>query len=313
MRLVLLGSGAFAVPSFRALASKHEVAAVITQPDRPAGRHRRPAPTAVAAWAMEAGLPLWRSADVNTPDFIDRVRALAPDAAVVIAFGQKLVPELIAALGRLAVNLHGSLLPAYRGAAPINWAIIEGEPETGNTVIALAQKMDAGVMYGQVRTPIDPLETAGELHDRLAALGPDLLLDVLGRFEAGDLEPIEQDHSRATRAPKLTRANGRIDFADPATRIRCRIHGLTPWPGVTVQWHPIDGDGPRPLLLRRVRDLPDEPATEPPGTLLARNRVATGSGVIELLEVQPPGKRTMGIDEFTRGHRLSPGDRFECP
>ncbi len=310
MRLILLGAGAFGLPSFRALAARHEIATVITQPDRPAGRRRKPKPTAIAEWAADAGLPVLRQGDVNEPAFVQQVGKLQADAAIVIAFGQKLGPELVKSLAPLAVNLHGSLLPAYRGAAPVNWAVIAGERETGNTVIGIAERMDAGRMYGQVRTAIDPLETAGELHDRLAALGPDLLLDVLDRHAAGTLEPVPQDDTKATRAPKLSKADAWVDFTEPADRVRSRIHGLTPWPGVTVMWH-HEGSEPQPLILRRVRDRPNEPAGQPPGTILPNHHVATGQGVIQLLEVQPPGKRTMSITEFTRGHHLTPGDRFE--
>ena len=172
MRLILLGSGEFGLPTFESLAADHDIALVISQPDRPAGRTRQLTPMPVAAWAAEAGLSVATTDNVNTADFTDRVRALNADAAVVIAFGQKLSPAFIDALGSLTVNLHSSLLPKFRGAAPINRAMMAGETTTGITVIALAQKMDAGEIFGRATTDISPTETAGELHDRLAAMGP---------------------------------------------------------------------------------------------------------------------------------------------
>ena len=164
MRLVLLGSGIFGVPTFEALADRHDVELVVSQPDRPAGRGRALQPTPVSSWAADRGLPLQTTDDVNDPVFIDRIRSMEVDAWIVIAFGQKLGPDLLA--DRFAINLHASLLPRYRGAAPINHAIIQGEHETGLSVITLADRIDAGDVLGSVSTPIEPEETAGVLHDR---------------------------------------------------------------------------------------------------------------------------------------------------
>lgn len=313
MRLVFLGSGEFGLPTLRRLAERHTIAAVLTQPDRPAGRHRKVTPTPVGQWAQAAGLTVFKADDVNQPAVIERVSAVGADAGIVIAFGQKLGPELIAACGRLAVNLHASLLPRYRGAAPINWAVINGESQTGVSVIGLAQRMDAGPIYGQAVTPIGPLETAGELHDRLAGMGPEVVLDVLQRFEAGTLQGRPQDESQATKAPKLSKADGWVDWDDSPRRVCCRVHGLTPWPGVTVLWKPRDlPNGPGfPLLLRRLEagtDRDDQLAT---GTVLEGFEVAVRGGTVRLLEVQVPGGRAMQIDEFVRGHRLAVGDRLE--
>lgn len=228
MRIVFLGSAEFGLPTLKRLHDRHEVVAVVSQPDRPAGRKRKLAPTPVAAFARDQGMTVHTTDDVNTDEFVDTIRRLEADAGIVIAFGQKLGQPLVAALGRLAVNLHGSLLPKYRGAAPVNWAVINGETETGLTVISLAQRMDAGLIYAQSATPIDPLETAGELHDRLAAMGPDLIEKVLADFDVGALQGREQDESQATRAPKLSKADGWVAFDADATQVRCRIHGLTP-------------------------------------------------------------------------------------
>lgn len=321
MRVIFLGSGAFGLPTLQRLHQDHEVVAVVSQPDRPAGRKRRLTPTPIAAWAEAQGLPVLKRDDVNADDFVQRMADLRPDAAVVVAFGQKLSAELIGALGRLVVNLHGSLLPKYRGAAPVNWAILQGEVEAGVTVIGLAQRMDAGAMYGRAAVPIDRQETAGELHDRLAQLGPGLIADVLTRFAAGTLEPEPQDDAQATRAPKLSKQDGTVDFALPAEQVRRRVHGLTPWPGCRVRWHCRATSGEAVLTLRRVEALSEPPAVvrqmwpggEParPGTVLDGQLVQAGEGVVRLVEVQAPGTRPMKAAAFARGHHLGPGDYLE--
>jgi methionyl-tRNA formyltransferase len=314
MRLIYLGSGEFGLPTLQRLHEVHEVAAVVTQPDRPAGRGRGLTPTPIGAWAAGAELPLLKVSDANSADVVEKVAGFGADAVVVVAFGQKLSPGLIEALGRLTVNLHASLLPKYRGAAPINWAIINGEAVTGLSVISLAQRMDAGLIYGQAQAPIDPQETAGELHDRLAAMGPDLVCRVLAEFAAGTLQGRPQDDTFATRAPKLSKADGWADFNATAEEVRRRVHGLTPWPGVTVTWRPAGDGAGRPLKLLRVGVLPRSQtggqAPAPPGTVLDGLAVATGDGAVSLLEVQAPGGRPMAIDAFARGHGLRPGDRL---
>ncbi len=309
MRLVFLGSGQFGLPTLRMLHDRHELAMVVTQPDRPAGRKRRRTATPIGQWAADHDLPCMKEESVNTADAIERVKTLGADAAVVIAFGQKLSPQFIEALGPLVINLHASLLPRYRGAGPINWAVINGEKETGNSVIALAERMDAGVVYAQNRTEIDPLETAGELHDRLSTMGPEVIGQVLADHAAGQLEPWEQDEAQATRAPKLKREDAQIDFAQPATSLRCRIHGLTPWPGVHVTWRTQDGQL-HDVALRRVADEPKFTTDAAPGTVLDDLRVATGQGTLRLLEVQPAGKRVMPASDFAHGHNLQPGDEL---
>lgn len=317
MRLILLGSGEFAAPTFEHLRQRHEIAAVVSQPDRPAGRHRRLTATPAAAWAATHGLALLKTPDANEPATVRSLSLLQPDAAVVIAFGQKLSPALIDALGPLAINLHASLLPRHRGAAPINWAMIRGDHETGLSVIGLAQRMDAGAVYAQARTVIEPTETAGELHDRLARMGGELVQGVLEDLQRDALEPLPQDDAEATRAPKLSKADGWIDFDDDCFRVRCRVHGLTPWPGVSVHWIKPDGSS-RPLMLRRVRDEPDlscfiatQRKRDPkPGDVLEGLRVQCRDGVVHLLELQAPGGNVMDAAAFARGHGLAAGDRF---
>ena len=319
MRVIYLGSGEFGLPTLSHLHSSHEVTAVISQPDRPSGRRRQLTPTPIAQWAESNDLPVLKVEDVNNSQIVQQVGDLGVEAAVVIAFGQKLGQSLIENMGRLAVNLHASLLPKYRGAAPIQWAVINGERQTGLSVIGLAQRMDAGLIYGQVATDIGPIETAGELHDRLAQLGPDLVEKVLCDLANGTLAGQTQDESIATKAPKLRKTDGTVRFDADAEHVCRHVHGLTPWPGARVTWVSGDSGLERVMMLRRVTAQPDlscfiglEQANQQPepGTLLSEDRVAVRDGAIRLLEVQVPGGRPMNLTDFVRGHRLAKGDRL---
>lgn len=306
MRLVFLGAGEFGLPTLEALARHHDVVAVVSQPDRPAGRKQVLTPTPVSAWALAHGVPLLRFEDANTPEAVAQIASFNPGAAVVIAFGQKLSPALIGSLGKLAVNLHSSLLPRYRGAAPIHWSLISGDAETGVSVIGLAQKMDAGGVYAQVRLRIDPAETTGELHDRLAALGPAAVEGVLAQLQAGALSPMAQDETQATRARKFVKGDGTVDFNQPARLVRARINGLTPWPGCRVAWRKAgekSGEAkPRELFLRRVVEASGaRPQGASPGTVLENFHVACADGVVELLELQVPGGKLLAAADFARG------------
>lgn len=312
LRLIFFGSGEFGLPSIQHLSEHHDIIAVVSQPDRPAGRKRQLTPTPVAAWALQHDVPLIRAEDINAAEHVKQIGELDADASIVIAFGQKLSPQLVDAGGELIVNLHGSLLPRYRGAAPINWAIINGETQTGVSVISIAQRMDAGLVYAQAATPINLAETAGELHDRLARLGPDGLTQVLNSFQSGELRGREQDETKATKAPKLSRADGIVDFAAPADVVANRINGLSPWPGVTVTWINTQGSEMK-LGLRRARaDLSHEHDADP-GSILPGNLVATGRGAIHLLDVQAPGKRVVTLKQFINGHPMHAGERLLPP
>ncbi len=306
MRIVFMGSGAFGLPTLESLAAEHEIVLVVSQPPRPAGRRRVPTPTPVAAWATERGL------DLFTPDRVDaeavaKIAAAEGDAQVVIAYGHRIPPELVAAA--FSINLHASLLPRWRGAAPINHAMIAGDEQTGVSVIELAPRMDAGRVFATRALPIDPRETAGELHDRLAALGPEVVAEVLEAHATGRAAAMasEQDESFATAAPKLAKADGRLEFTQSARTLRQRIHGLTPWPGCTIT---IAGT---PVKLLRVADEPgDDGRGVSPGVLQADGRISTGGGGrLRPLEVQPAGGRAMSWDEFRRGRRLTGGEPVE--
>ena len=301
MRVIFFGSGAFGLPTLERLAAAHEVALVISQPDRPAGRGRRPAPTPVSAWTRRQDLHLLTPPDVNQPVVRETIRALDVDAWIVIAFGQKLSPELLA--DRFAINLHASLLPRWRGAAPINHAILAGDEEVGNSVITLAERMDAGLILAQSRRALDPAWTAGDLHDVLAADGPDLVQRVLEAHASGSLEPVEQDESKVTLAGKLSRDDAWVDFGEPAEVCRRRVHGLSPWPGVRAT---IDGTE---CKLLRV-GVEASGAEGSPGTLVdpEAGLVACGKGtILRLVEVQPAGRRPMKWEDYARGRRPPAG------
>lgn len=309
MRIVYFGSGGFGLPTLAALHATHEVALVVTQPDRPAGRHRRLTATPIAEWAERHNLPLLKPERVNAGEVVERARSVGADANIVVAFGQKIGDAIIALPrhGRVAtMNLHASLLPKYRGAAPINWAILRGETVTGNTVFSLVDRMDAGDILGSQSTPIESRDTAGDLHDRLSEMGPELVLDVLRKLESGRLAPQPQDESQATLAPKLSREDAKLDFTAPADEVRRRVHGLYPWPGVTV-YYEVTGQVRQPVKLCRVEVAE---GIGPPGAMITDGVIAAGSGAVRLLEVQPPGKKPMPWADFRRGHALSQGTVF---
>lgn len=304
MRIVFLGSGAFGLPTLEALLRSHTVVLGVTQPDRLAGRGLLATATPVAQRLAEGSVETIKPEDVNASEVVSRVHAARPDALVVIAFGQKLRPALLE--GLFAINLHGSLLPRHRGAAPVNWAILSGDTATGVSVITLAQRMDAGEILAEGRTAIDPQETAGELHDRLAEMGPSVVLEALERRSAGTLAPRLQEESLATRAPKLTRADAWLRFDQAAEAVRRRVHGLSPWPGCAVELGGVETKLLRVDLVESSSGGGKEGAA--PGTLDEHGAIRCASGALRPVLVQQSGKRAMIYDEFRRGRRLAPGD-----
>jgi len=297
-RTIFIGSGAFGLPTLESLLAQCPVPLVVTQPPRRAGRGRSEQPTPVHAFAAERGLDVITPQHIGEPDVIRRVSDLKPDALVVIAYGGKLPPQLLR--DRLAVNLHASLLPAWRGAAPIQRAMMAGDRETGVSVISLAPVMDAGLVFAQRSVTIDADETAGELHDRLAVLGPEVITEVLSAHAAGTAHGEPQDPSHVTYAAKLRKHEGTTEFGGAAEAVVARIHGLTPWPGCTVD---VNGTA---LRLLRVRAVDQSRATEP-GAIDGDGRVRCGRGAVALLEVQPAGGRPMRYDEYVRGHPIAHG------
>jgi methionyl-tRNA formyltransferase len=308
LRLIFAGSGEFGLPTLRALrAAGHEIVQVVSQPDRPAGRGRELTPTPIAAAALAGGLPLLRTADIN------REALPEADLMVVIAFGQKIADPVVHRPRLGSINLHASRLPKYRGAAPINWAILSGETVTGNSVIRLAQRMDAGHVLGQSEVPIGELETAGELHDRLAD-GALLLPRVVEALAGGRAVETPQNDALATMAPKLSRDVSKIDWSRGAGEVARKIRGLYPWPGCRAKLCDAAGETIDTLRLVRARptaaETDDEGDRWHPGEVNTAGHVQAGDGSIDLVEVQPDGKRPMSIADYRRGHRWCAGMRL---
>ncbi|HEY8665425.1 MAG TPA: methionyl-tRNA formyltransferase [Tepidisphaeraceae bacterium] len=307
MHVLFCGSGEFGVPCLRALgASGHEIALVLSQPDRPAGRGRKLTPTPIAAEALSSNLPLIRTENINSENLP------AAEVMVVIAFGQKISPENVSHCRLGAINLHASILPKCRGAAPINWTILRGEAVAGNSVIRLAQKMDAGAILAQSQLVIGELETAGELHDRLAEDGAQLVLGVLDQLERGSAVETPQDEARATSAPKLTREFARLDFGRPAIELARHVRGLYPWPGCRVRLCDAAGAEKGRLTLVRARAGTGEGSRWQCGEIQENGYVAAGErSALEVLEVQPESKSPMSLDAYRRGHPWIAGARIE--
>jgi methionyl-tRNA formyltransferase len=307
MRVVFCGSGRFAVATLQMLhRSDHVLAGAYTQPPRRAGRGSRTRPTPVAVEAGELGIEAVPCEDINALDVAAAVRAARPDVFVVADFGQMVGRPVRQAAALDAVNLHGSLLPALRGAAPINWAILGGLHTTGVTVISLVDRLDAGDIYAQAETPIRPETRADELRDELAALGAALMADTLGALERGTARRRPQNDEHATKAPALRKADGRIDWSADAVSIRNRIHGTWPWPGGQAVFRRADGRQV-PVILARAAA---EPGDAPPGELDGDLCTGTGDGRLRLLEIKPAGKRLMAWKDFVNGYRVRKGDRF---
>lgn len=312
MNIAYLGSGEFGIPCLEALKeSRHEFSLVVTQPAQRAGRGRRPRPTHVAHWAESHAEPFIETDQVNAPEVVAKIAAGEPDCMVVIAFGQKIGPELVAVPSQGAINVHASLLPKFRGAAPINWAIIRGESETGLSIITLAERMDAGDILAQRATEIDVHETAGELHDRLAQMAAPLLLETLEKIEAGTATYARQDEFAASHAPKLRKPDGFLDFGQPAYVLADRMRGFWPWPGAAARFvSAATGKTTRVTLALAEVIWGPVPASLPPGTFDADLNVICGDGKLALMKLQPAGKGLMTFGDFINGWRVQPGDRL---
>jgi methionyl-tRNA formyltransferase len=306
-KILFMGTPEFAVPSLDMLLKRdYPVIGVVTQPDRPKGRGRQTAASAVKIFAEAHHLPVFQPERVRLPEFLEHFGRLAPDLVVVAAFGQ-ILPKAMIEQPRLGcINVHPSLLPKYRGAAPLNWTILRGETQTGVTIMQMDEGMDSGDILLQEETPVGPCETVGELHDRLAVRGAQLLLDVIGMLEKGEIRPIPQDHAAATFAPRLRKEDGLIRWDADAGAIVRLIRGLSPAP---CAYTFLDGK-----MLRIINALEEDEAPEAlPGALsFSENEllVSAGKGSVALLDVQLEGKKRMPVRDFMRGFRLKPGDRF---
>lgn len=312
MHIIFLGSGRFAMPTLRRLAdSDHTVALVVTQPARPSGRGRRIVRTPVQALADDLGLETIAVEDVNEPACFRGLLERGARIGLAIDFGQKIGPALLDGWPGGCLNLHASLLPKYRGAAPINWAIVNGEERSGCTVFRMVDKMDAGPILTSRWTEIKPEETADELHDRLAGTGVDAVQAALELFAGGDI-PVgtPQNETEATKAPKLRKADGLIDFDQPAARVANHICGMTAWPGARARFR-ADDDRFENVTLIRARPAETTAAPDvPPGTINANRYVATREGFLEILEIKPSSGRVMGWPDFVNGRHVAEGDMF---
>jgi methionyl-tRNA formyltransferase len=305
MRVLFYGTPAFALPTLHALLARHHVVAVVTQPDRPAGRGQRAQASPVKAVAVGRGIPVVQPARLRDPGWPERLAEHAADVGVVVAFGQ-ILPRAVLDVPPLgSINVHGSLLPRYRGAAPVAWAIIRGERETGITTFRMDAGMDTGPVLLQRASAIGADETAGELAERLAALGAEVLLETLDGL--GTLTPRPQDSRAATPAPRLRKEDGLLDWTEPAAALAARVRGLNPWPGAVTS---VPGGR---LLIWRASAL--EGRGDPGALTSAAGQLAigTGRGLLLPVEVQPENRRTMAWDAYLRGSRLDPGALLGAP
>lgn len=312
LRIIFMGTPEFAVPSLRALAaSSHELVLAVTKPDRARGRGRHVAEPAVKVAARELGIPTFQPEDVRTPESLARLAEESADVFAVAAFGQILSQKAIEVPRLGAFNLHASLLPKYRGAAPMTYAVWNGESETGLTIFRIVREMDAGEIALQARTPIGPDETTGQVHDRMAEMGAEFFVRFLADLEAGTIEFTPQDHSQATFAPTLKKEDGEIDWTQRAGRICLHIRAMCPWPGAYTCLQ--TAKGPQRVTLLRASPL-SEAASAEPGQIVSVVRdsfvVRSGEGQIRVERLQPAGKRAMDAAEFLRGHPLQAGDQL---
>ena len=311
MRILFWGTPAFAVPSLRALGEEgHEIVGVVTQPDRPAGRGRELRASAVKEEAFDQSFRVLEPESARSDGFVEEIATLGADLSVVVAYGQILSLEVLRVPLRGSVNLHASLLPALRGAAPINWSIVGGDTVTGVTVMRMVERMDAGPILFQVEEAIAPEETASDLRMRLSEVGAEALVEVLVLLEAGLIEEQEQDESRATYAPKVDRATARIEWAHPSVVVENFIRGMDAVPGA---WSELEG---QPVKLYRPAADPAIIPGDRPGTIVEADRdtgllVATAEGSVRIREVQPPGKRRMDAGAWILGRSATAGQRFE--
>ncbi len=308
VRVVFLGSPEFAVPCLRALHAHHEVALVVSQPDKPAGRGGQLTAPAVKLAALELGVPVIQPRSAKTGELRDALAGSGAELAVVVAYGKILPKAVLEAVPRGCINVHGSLLPKYRGAAPVQWAVIDGEAETGVAIMQLDEGMDTGPVYLERRVTIGPDETSGELLARLAPIGAEAMLETVAAIAAGTAHAAPQDHARATHARMLTKGDGAIDFAQPARAVAARIRGVDPWPGAhaLLRGHQVK------LFRARAGD-----GDGAPGTVIAIDRdgihVAAQGGAVRIREIQAAGSKRMAAQQFAAGRKVAVGDVLALP
>ncbi len=301
-----MGSPEFAVPCLRALATAHDVALVVSQPDKPAGRGSQLTAPAVKLAALELGLPVIQPRSAKTGELRDAMIATGAELAVVVAYGKILPPPVLEALPRGCINIHASILPSYRGAAPVQWSVIHGDPETAVDIMQLDAGMDTGPVLLERRVTIGAEETSGELLARLAPIGAAACLDAIAQLTDGTAHPVPQDHEAATHAAMLTKADGAINFAQPAHRVAARIRGVDPWPGAQAMH--------KGQIVKLFRAVPHArpPSVEAPGTVIAIEasglHVVCGEDVAIIREIQAPGRKRLTAAQFAAGRGIVVGD-----
>ena len=310
MRLIFMGTPEFAIASLEKLTqSRHEMVGVVTVPDKPKGRGRKLSESPVKTFAREHDLKILTPGNLKDEGFVQTLRELSPDLMMVVAF--RILPEVVFIIpAKGTINLHASLLPKYRGAAPINWAIMNGETKSGLTTFYIKKKVDTGNMIMQREVEIDAEENFGEVHDRMAQIGAEVLLETVDLIERGEVEATRQDDALATPAPKITPEHCRIDWSRKAVEIRNQIRGLAPSPGAFALFRG------KILKIFKAQVVEDRSSSGNLGEVVETEkkeslRVRTGSGILSLLEVQPEGKRRMTVEEFVRGYRVQPEEKLE--
>lgn len=305
MKIVFMGTPDFAVPSLNALIEAgHDVCGVFSQPDKPVGRHQNKLkPTPVKECALMHNIPVFQPATMKDGTALEQLKKLHPDLIVVAAYGRLLPEDILNLPAKGCINVHSSLLPKYRGAAPINWAVINGDAETGVTIMYMAKELDAGDIIGQVVTPIDPNEFVEQVHDRLADLGGKLLVDVIGAIEDGTAVRTPQDPEQVTYAPMLSRELCPIDWNRSAKEIHNKVRGLVPWPATSTDCFTTE-----PVKVYNVTETGNK-TNKAPGTVIDAGKegidIACGDGfVLRILELQAPGSRRMASADYLRGHPI---------
>ena len=310
MKVVFMGTPDFAVGTLEEIVKAgHEVAAVVTQPDKPKGRGKTLMPTPVKEAALKYEIPVYQPLKVRAEEFVKVLEGIAPDIIVVAAFGQIISKEILELPKYGCINVHASLLPAYRGAAPIQWAVINGDKESGVTIMQMDEGLDTGDMLEKVEVPLGDKITGGELHDLLAEAGAKLCVQTLEKLEKGELKPEKQGETPTAYARMLDKKLGNIDWTRPAAEIERLIRGLNPWPSAYTTWN-------EKTMKIWDADVVDTQKTAEPGTITEVTKqtfsVQTGDGVLQIKELQIPGKKKMASDAFLRGYQVKTGEKLGC-
>ena len=315
MKVTYFGSGLFGIHCLEALAEGKgdcniELAGIFTQPTRPAGRKKKLTPTPVAVWAKENLIPCIETANINSPEMIEKATSYKSDLIVVISFGQFIGSKIIDLHPNKAINVHASLLPKYRGAAPINWPIINGDIETGITIITVEKKMDSGPILAKSKIPITPDDNAETIGEKLSQISPPVLMEVISRIEAGKAVYTQQDESEVTLAPKLQKSDGFIDWTQPADTINNKVRGLYPWPGAQTDYLSGKSAKLQCVTITKARVIATDKTCETAGLLDENLNVICGTKALKILQIKPAGGKVMDFKSFTNGRDTKPGDSF---